>query len=413
VSTGPGTHVVVGGGMAAAHAVAALRESGFAGRVLLIGAEEHLPYERPPLSKGYLTGDSTRESTLVHPAEWYGEHGVELMLGAPATGLHLDGHLVTVGDSQVSYDRLLLATGSSARRLPAADDSGAPVAYLRTVDDADRIRTALRPGSQVAILGGGWIGLEVASAARAAGCDVLIVEPLAQPLLRVLGSEIGAAFAGLHRSHGVDLRTGTNLVDITSRPAAGDGTRAVLRLDDGSTVEADLLVVGIGAVPGTALAASAGLEVDNGVLTDEQLRTSHPDVFAAGDIANALHPTLGRRVRVEHWDNAMAQGATAARNMLGAEEAYAAMPYFFSDQYDLGMEYVGHIGPDGYDEVVVRGDPSSGVFSAFWMQQDRVLAAMHANDWDAIGPIRQLVAAGDVDRQALADPAVPLGAVVR
>jgi 3-phenylpropionate/trans-cinnamate dioxygenase ferredoxin reductase subunit len=413
VSTRAGTHVVVGGGMAAAHAVAGLREAGYTGRIVLVGAERHLPYERPPLSKGYLTGASSWESALVHPAEWYDEHGVELVLGTPATGLDPDGHLVTVGDSRMAYDRLLLATGSSARRLAVADDSGAPVAYLRTVDDADRIRSALRPGGRIVILGGGWIGLEVASAARSAGCDVVIVEPLAQPLLRVLGSEVGEAFAALHRSHGVDLRTGTSLTGITARPASGDATRAVVRLDDGSAVEADLLVVGIGAVPGTGLAEAAGLEVDNGVLTDEHLRTSHPDVFAAGDIASALHPVIGRRVRVEHWDNARAQGRTAARNMLGAEEAYAAMPYFFSDQYDLGMEYVGHVGPDGYDEVVLRGDPASGVFSAFWLQRDRVLAAMHANDWDAIDPIRALVGAELVDRRELADATVPLGDVVR
>ncbi|HET6560443.1 MAG TPA: FAD-dependent oxidoreductase [Marmoricola sp.] len=409
------TFVIVGAGLAGGTAAGTLREEGFPGRVVLVGAEPHLPYERPPLSKEYLAGKKTLEDAFVHPVEFYDTRDIDLRLGAPATGLDLDGHTVTLGHETIHYDRLLLATGSAARRLPPADRSGATVAYLRTIEDAERIKAGLRPERRVTVIGGGWIGLEVAAAARTAGCDVVVVEPLAEPLLRVLGPVVGRIFAKLHRSHGVEVRTSTNVTDIRSRPATGsvaDGVPSVVHLDDGTATVTDLLVVGIGAIPGTDLAEAAGLKVDNGVVADEHLRTSHPDVFVAGDIANALHPKLGRSIRVEHWDNAKEQGATAARNMLGADEPYDRLPYFFTDQYDLGMEYVGYVGPEGYDEVVLRGDPTSGVFTAFWVTESRVAAAMHANDWDATPSLRNIVGAGHVDLAALRDPQVPLDRVV-
>jgi 3-phenylpropionate/trans-cinnamate dioxygenase ferredoxin reductase subunit len=412
------THVVVGAGLAGATAAATLREEGFRGRVVLVGAEPHLPYERPPLSKELLAGKKSFEDAFVHPVEFYDTHDIELWLGTPVTGLDLGAHRVTVGRETVGYHRLLLATGSSARRLPPADRSGATVAYLRTIEDAERIKAGLRAGRRVTVIGGGWIGLEAAAAARTAGCDVVVVEPLDEPLLRVLGPRVGRIFANLHRSHGVEVKTSTNVVDIRSRPASGpaaDGVPSVVHLDDGTATVTDLLVVGIGAIPGTELAEAAGLEVDDGVVADAQLRTSHPDVFVAGDLANALHPRLGRRLRVEHWDNAIKQGATAARNMLGAEEAYDRLPYFFTDQYDLGMEYVGHVAPEGYDEVVLRGDPTTGTFTAFWASGGRVAAAMHANDWDATPLLRRIVEAGltgsAVDLAALRDPHVPLDQV--
>jgi 3-phenylpropionate/trans-cinnamate dioxygenase ferredoxin reductase component len=423
-----GPVVIVGGGLAAATAAGTLREEGFAGPLVLLSAEQHLPYERPPLSKSYLAGDSAFEEAFVHPQEFYDSHDVTLRLGAPATGIDLDAHAVTVGEDRIGYARLLLATGSSARRLPLADDSGAGVAYLRTIEDSDRIKAALRPGRRVVILGGGWIGLEVAATARTAGCEVVVVEPLAQPLLRVLGPTLGGTFAALHRGHGVDVRTTTNVTAIERRPddvGTGAGpdhdSPAVVHLDDGTTLVADLLLVGIGASPNVELARNAGLTVEDGVLADERLRTSHPDVFVAGDLANARHPKLGRRLRVEHWDNAKGQGATAARNMLGHQEDYDRLPYFFTDQYDLGMEYVGHVGAGGYDELVVRGDPEEGVFTAFWVAGGRVLAAMHANDWDAADPIRAIVEAGasgqvddgGVDLAALRDSRIPLDELVR
>jgi len=371
---------------------------------VVYGAEQHLPYERPPLSKGYLLGDSELDSAFVHPPQWYDEQDVDLRLGVEVTALDHRAHTVTAGGTTEAYDRLLLATGASPRRLALADDSGAPVAYLRTIEDSNRLKDSLREGRRVAVVGGGWIGLEVASAARSHGCDVVVLETLDLPLLRVLGPEVAQVFADLHREHGVDLRTGSTLSSVTH-----DGGRAVVRLGDGSTVEADLLVVGVGVAPNTALAEAAGLACDNGVLVDEGLHASAADVFAAGDVANAYHPLLGRDLRVEHWDNAIGQGRTVAHSMLGQAVTYDRLPYFYTDQYDLGMEYVGNVGPDGYDEVVLRGDVGKRTFTAFWLRGDRVLAGMHANDWDATEPIRGLVGQ-QVDVARLRDEAVPLGA---
>jgi 3-phenylpropionate/trans-cinnamate dioxygenase ferredoxin reductase component len=398
-----GTIVVVGGGLAAGKALEAVRDGGFDGRVVLVAQEQHLPYERPPLSKGYLLGDQELDSAFVHPATWYDEHDIDMRLGSPASAVDVEGHTVTVADADLGYDRLLIATGATVRRLPAADESGAPVSYLRTIEDSDRIKASLLPGRRVTVIGGGWIGLEVAAAARTAGCEVTVVEALELPLVRVLGPEVARVFAELHRSHGVDLRTNVSVSAVES-----DAGAAVVHLDDGSSLDADLIVVGIGVAPNAGLAETAGLATENGVLVDEWLRTSHPDVFAAGDVANAYHPRLGRHLRVEHWDNAIEQGLTAARNMLGAEQPYERLPYFFTDQYDLGMEYVGHVGPDGYDEVVLRGDVPGGVFTAFWLKDGKALAGMHANDWDATDAVRRIVDAQHVDLAALRDPDVPL-----
>ncbi len=381
----PTTFAIVGGGLAAAKAVGMLREAGFEGHLVLYGDEHHLPYERPPLSKGYLLGNDPLESAFVHPPEWYDLNGVDLRLGTTVTELDLSGHQVRAGEDSTGYDRLLVATGSRPRRLAAAEDSGAPVAYLRTIEDSQRLRAAFTPGAHIVIVGGGWIGLETAAAARSADAEVTVLETLDLPLLRVLGPEVARVFADLHRRHGVDLRTGVGLAGVEARDQ-----RALVSLADGTSLEADLVVVGVGVLPNTELAERAGLKTDNGILVDEHLRSSDPDVFAAGDVANATHPLLGRPVRVEHWDNAIEQGRAAARGMLGEDVRYDRMPYFFTDQYDLGMEYVGHFGPDGYDEVVLRGDPA-GVFTAFWLGGGRVLAGMHVNDWDAIGPIRSLV----------------------
>jgi 3-phenylpropionate/trans-cinnamate dioxygenase ferredoxin reductase subunit len=365
------TIVVVGAGLAGATAVTELRERGYDGELVLFGAEPHPPYERPPLSKGYLLGKDPFEKALVHHLAWYDEHDVTLRLSTRVASLDLDEHRVTTTRGDQSYERLLLATGASPRRFPTAE-RGAPVAYLRTIEDSDVLKEAFTPGARIVVVGAGWIGLEVAAAARMAGCEVTVFETATQPLLGVLGPEVGAVFAQLHRSHGVDLRLGTSA-------SAEDLGRA------------DLVVVGIGAVPETALAQAAGLSVDNGVLVDEQLRTSDPDVFAIGDIANHQHPVLGRRVRVEHWDTAIGQGKVAAHNLLGASEAYDRLPYFFTDQYDLGMEYVGYSA--SYDEVVVRGD-TTAAFTAYWLRGGVVVAAMHANDWDAIETIRSSVGTG-------------------
>ncbi|MFZ5846190.1 MAG: NAD(P)/FAD-dependent oxidoreductase [Actinomycetota bacterium] len=402
---GPESIVIVGGGLAAAKAAEELRGQGFAGRLVLVSSEPHRPYERPPLSKGFLMGGDL-EKVFVHPQEWYVDHDVELRLGTTVTAIDVPGHTVSTTDGPLGYDRLLLATGSRPRRLQSADDSGAPVAYLRTIEDSRRLRSQLQPGARVAIIGGGWIGLEVAAAARTAGCEVVVLEALELPLVRVLGPEVARVLTDLHLEHGVDVRTGTTVAAVDRRDNG-----ALLTLGDGTTVAADLVVVGIGVQPNAELAADAGLETENGIVVDEQLRTSDPDVFAAGDVANARHPLLGHRLRVEHWDNAIGQGVTAAHNLLRAAEPYDRLPYFFTDQYDLGMEYVGHVGPDGYDEVVLRGDVTGRVFTAFWLREGAVLAGMHVNDWDAIEPVRAIVTAGRVDAARLRDENTPLAAV--
>ena len=381
-----GRIVIVGGGLAAGTAAAALRDAGYDGDVVLHAAEPHLPYERPPLSKGYLAGEKDADSLLVHPASWYAENDVDVRTGSRVERIDADAHTVTAGGATESFDRLLIATGASPRRLAAADESGAPVAYLRTREDSDRLRSALAPGHRIAILGGGFLGLEVAAAARTAGADVTVLEALDLPLLRVLGPEIGAVFADLHREHGVDLRLGAKVTGFD-----GDGRRARLTVEGSPDVDADLLVVGIGASPDVALAEAAGLAVDDGILVDERMRTSHPDVFAAGDVARARHPALGRSIRVEHWDNAIRQGRVAGSTMAGAEATVTDLPYFFTDQYDLGMEYVGDVGPDGYDEVVIRGDVAKRVFRAFWVAGGKVVAAMQANDWDASDTLRPAI----------------------
>ncbi len=399
------TFVIVGAGLAAGTAVEELRRLGFEGEVVVYGEEHHLPYERPPLSKGYLLGDAELETAFVHPPEWYDENDVDLRLGQAVTSLDTAAKVVRTADGAQAYDRLLLATGSSPRRLALADDSGAPVAYLRTIEDSQRLKESFGDGRSVVVIGAGWIGLEVASAARAAGSTVTVLESADLPLLRVLGPEVAAVFADLHREHEVDLRLGVQVAGVER-----DGARAVVRLEGGESVPADLVVVGIGVTPNTALAEAAGLAVDDGVLVDEHLTSSDPDVLAVGDVANAHHPTLGRRIRVEHWDTAIEQGRTAAHVLLGHEATYDRTPYFFTDQYDLGMEYVGSVGPDGYDDVVVRGDTTAAggrTFTAFWLRGGRVLAGMQANDWDATTAIRALVGT-DVDVDRLRDPSTSL-----
>ncbi len=397
-----GTYVVVGGGLAAAHAVTELREAGFDGDLVLYGEEHHLPYERPPLSKGYLLGDADLDSVFAHPPEWYDEHEVDLRLGTAVTAVDPAARSVVAGDNRQTFDRLLLATGARPRRLAMADDSGAPVAYLRTIEDSNRLKAAFGEARRIVIVGGGWIGLETAAAARTLGCEVTVLESLELPLLRVLGKEVAQAFADLHVRQGVDLRTGVTLSGVERH-----GERAVVRLADGAELTADLLVAGIGVTANTALAEAAGFAVDDGILVDERLATSAEGVFAAGDVANVAHPVLGRRVRVEHWDNAIEQGKLVAHSMLGHDVRYDRTPYFFTDQYDWGMEYLGSVGPDGYDRVVLRGSTVEGVFTAFWLHGDTVLAGMQVNDWDATDALRELVGRR-VDPARLGDTTVPL-----
>ena len=368
--------VIVGGGLAGGTAATELREQGHTGPVVLVGAEEHAPYERPPLSKGYLLGNDPLDDAFVHPRDWYAEHDVDLRTGVEATAVDTRAQTVTLSTGEtLDYEGLLLATGAEPRRLALTEEAGLPTAYLRTIEDSNRLKEAFGRGGRIAVVGAGWIGLEAAAAAREAGCEVTVFETADLPLLRVLGPTVAKAFADLHRSHGVDLRLGTS---VTASDLQG----------------ADLVVAGIGVTPRVALAEAAGLAVDNGVLVDARLRTSVPSVLAVGDIANHDHPVLGRRIRVEHWDTAINQAKVAAHNLAGADEAYDALPYFFTDQYDLGMEYVGNAGAD--DEVVVHGDLAGLVFRAFWLRNGKVVAAMHANDWDATDDLRAAVASGEL-----------------
>ena len=367
--------VIIGGGLAAATAATALREQGFDGEVVVLAEEKHLPYERPPLSKGILQGTAEFDAALVHDAAWYENHSVDLRMGVSATKLDPSTRTVVVSDgSTTTYDRLLLAPGAEPRRFELAETVGSPT-YLRTIEDSEHLRGQLRSGQRVVIVGGGWIGLEVAAAARIAGASVTVFEAGELPLVRVLGPEVAQVFADLHRHHDVDLR-------LNSQVAKDD------------LMHADVVVVGIGAIPRTALAEAAGLAIDNGILVDATLRTSDPHIYAIGDVANHFHPVLGRRIRVEHWDTAIQQGKVVARNLLGGSEEYVRQPYFFTDQYDLGMEYFGNVGPNGYDRVDIEGTvdvATNGAFRAYWVKDGAVAAAMHANDWDAADEVRASV----------------------
>jgi 3-phenylpropionate/trans-cinnamate dioxygenase ferredoxin reductase subunit len=398
--------IIVGGGMAGAIAAQTLREEGFDGSITLFGQEPNVPYERPPLSKDYLQGNAERDSIFVHPESWYAEHDVELSLGDAVTSLDPAARTVTTSTgTQLRYDKLLLATGSTPRRLsvPGADLSG--VYYLRNVEDSDLIKIEFSRAKRVVIIGGGWIGLETAAAASAAGLDVTVLEGGDMPLLHVLGPEVAPIFAELHRSHGVALRYRATALELTGR----DGKATGVTLGDGTRIDADMIIVGIGAIPRTELAAAAGLKIDNGIVVDEHLRTSDPDIFAAGDIADAYNPRLGRHIRVEHWANARRQGAVAAKAMLGQDAVDVRPSYFFTDQYDLGMEYTGDIGPAGYDRVIFRGHPDAREVIVFWLYEQRIQAGMNINIWDVAEDIERLIqSARPINADDLADPAIPL-----
>jgi NADPH-dependent 2,4-dienoyl-CoA reductase/sulfur reductase-like enzyme len=399
-------YVIVGASLAGAKAAETLREEGFDGTIALIGQETERPYERPPLSKGFLLGKAAKSSIYVHEEGWYAGHGVNLLLGSTVTAIDRAGRRVELADgSAISYDRLLLTMGASPRTLdvPGGDLGG--VRYLRTAGDSERLGAALADADRVVIAGAGWIGLEVAAAAREQGCEVTVAEPEPGALHRSLGPELGGIFADLHRAHGVTFRFGEGVSELR-----GSGGRVAAAItSSGAELPADLVVVGIGAVPNTALATVAGLEVDNGILVDAALRTSDPAIWAAGDVVNAFNPLLGRRIRVEHWANALNGGPAAARSMLGQEVSYDRVPYFYSDQYELGMETCGLPEPGRYDEIVYRGDIESLEFIAFWLASGAVVAGMNVNVWDVTDDIQELIRSGrPVDTARLADPDVPL-----
>jgi 3-phenylpropionate/trans-cinnamate dioxygenase ferredoxin reductase subunit len=398
------TFVIAGASLAGAKAAETLRAEGFDGEIVLVGSELELPYERPPLSKGYLLGNDSRDSAYVHPAEWYPENNVDLRSGVTVTAIDRDKSAVTVsgqaGTEELRYDKLLLTTGASPRRLEFPGSDRDEVLYLRTISDSDGLRRAFQRGTRVVVAGAGWIGLETTAAARLADCPVTVLEPQSTALYAQVGPEVGDVFADLHRAHGVEFRFGEHAVEF--RPG-------MVITSAGAEVPADVMVIGIGAAPNDALAARAGLEVSNGVLADEALRTSDPNIFAAGDVANSFHPLLGHRVRVEHWANALNGGPAAAKSMLGQPVVYDPVPYFYSDQYDLGMECAGLPFPGTYDQVLYRGDLTTREFIAFWLKAGAVVAGMNINVWDVNDDIQSLIRSRrQIDPTRLTNPSIPL-----
>ncbi|MEJ2866823.1 FAD-dependent oxidoreductase [Actinomycetospora sp. OC33-EN08] len=381
--------VIIGGGLGGSTTAGALREQGFDGDVTLVGAEAHLPYDRPPLSKDYLSGSSTFDDGVVlHPREWYDEQRISLLLGTRATAVDPRGHRVTLNDgTTLEYDKLVLATGSTARTLSLPGADAQCVHTLRTREDSDAIRAEFGEGRRLVVIGGGWIGLEVAASARGVGTTVTVLEHEELPLLKALGPEMAQVFADLHTEHDVDLRPTVEVAEIVTEGGRATG----VRLGDGSTVEADAVVIGVGAAPDLSLAETAGLDLDGGVLVDASLRSSDPDVYAVGDIAAHDHPTFGR-IRVEHWNAASTHPVTAVAALLGGDAAYTDAPYFFSDQYDLGMEYLGHAPQGTYDRVATSGDVGKREFVASWLDgSGRLLAVMNVNVWEGLDGLRGYV----------------------
>ncbi len=406
--------VIVGASLAGATAAETLRAEGFSGEVVLIGAESELPYERPPLSKDVLLGKTEPASAQLHDHQWYDDQSIELRLGTTVTALDPAAKTVTTDDgTSTSYDELLIATGSRVRRLdvPGGDLPG--VHYLRTAAESQALTDAYAAKPRVVVVGAGWIGLESAAAARERGCEVTVIEPQSTALASVLGEQVGELFADLHRQHGVTLLFDTGV-------EAFEGTDQVtgVRTSNGDAIPADLVVVGVGVQPNTELAAEAGLKVapadqGSGIVTGPNLQTSAPGVFAAGDVVRWDHPLLGHSVRVEHWSNAKDSGAAAAKAMLGQDVAHDAIPFFFTDQYDLGMEYAGDVPRGTSYQVVLRGDPASGAYLAFWLDdENHVLAGLHVNTWGAIDGIQDLIRSGrSVDPAKLADASTDLADV--
>jgi 3-phenylpropionate/trans-cinnamate dioxygenase ferredoxin reductase component len=401
------TFIIVGASVAGAKAAEELRTAGFDGRVLLIGAERELPYERPPLTKGYLRGESRREKAYVHEQGFYEQHQIELETDATVTVLDPAGSRVRLADDrELSYDRLLLATGAEPRRIPIAGADLDGVHYLRTLSDCDALRERLDGGGRVVVVGAGWIGSEFAASARQRGLEVTMVDPLELPSERIFGSEIGAFYRHVHRDHGVELVLGEGVEAFE-----GDGSVSRVRTAGGKTIDCDFVVVGIGVAPRVEIARRAGLEVENGIVVNERLESSAPGVFAAGDVAHAWHPFYKERIRVEHWSGALNQGPVAARAMLGQKVSYDRIPYFFSDQYDVGMEYSGHA--PKWDEVVFRGDRAGGKFIAFWLHDGRVIAGMNVNVWDVNEHVQALIRSGQtIDAATLSDRDTPLESLV-
>jgi 3-phenylpropionate/trans-cinnamate dioxygenase ferredoxin reductase component len=374
--------------LAGASAAITLRDHGYQGELTLIGEESQLPYERPPLSKAVLIGN-TDEPDWVADEAAYADKNITLRLGTTATRIDRARKVVVASGTEYPYDKLLIATGSAPRRLdiPGADLDG--LLTLRTLEESLALRERFTEGATIVIVGAGWIGCEAAAAARQHGANVTVIEPRSQPLLPVVGEQVGASFAALHRDHGVDLRLGIGVTGF-----AGEGPVSSVHIKGHASVPADTVLIGVGAAPNIALADAAGLELaEGGIAVDATLRSSDPDVYAAGDVAAEDHPKYRHRIRVEHWANAKDQGKHVAANLLGADEPYVLRPFFFSDQYDLGCEYRGFADP-AKDRLVVRGNLASREFTAFWLRDGAVAAAMNVNQWDDGETLQELVDTG-------------------
>ena len=401
------TFVIAGANLTGGRAAEALRKEGFDGRVVLIGAEPDPPYERPPLSKEYLRGQVPREKIFIHKPGFYEEQRIELRLGVRATGLDLQERAVELeGGERIAFDRLLLATGGRPRRLAAPGSDLDGIYELRTVADSERIAAQLQPGRRLVVIGAGFIGAEVAASARMQGLDVTVLEMSPVPLGRALGEEMGRLYGEIHREHGVELLTGEAIDRF-------EGSGRVERVvgASGRAIDCDFVVVGVGIEPATELAEQAGLAVENGIVVDEYAETSVAGVFAAGDVARFYHPVLQERLRVEHWANAQNQGVLAAKNMLGRREAYVEIPWFWSDQYDLNLQYVGHA--SSWDEIVMRGDVAGRKFTAFYLKDGRLRAALALNRFKDIRPSRELIKLGvAVEAAKLRDDGVELKSLI-
>jgi 3-phenylpropionate/trans-cinnamate dioxygenase ferredoxin reductase subunit len=404
----PETLVIAGANLTGGGAAATLRQEGFDGRVVLIGAEPRAPYERPPLSKQYLRGEVSFEQALVRPPNFYDETDIETRFGVRATVVHAAEKVVGLeGGERVSYDKLLIATGGRNRRFPIPGLDLQGVYDLRTVDDCDRIRAESTPGRRAVVVGMGFIGSEVAASLRQLGVDVVVVERDPVPLRRVLGEEVGRVMEGIHRDHGATL-----IFEDTVAAFEGEGGRVGrVRTGHGRLIECDFVVMGLGIEPVTELLANTGAEIDNGIVVDEFCRTSVEGIYAAGDVANHYHPIFGRRIRVEHWQNALKQGPTAARSMLGKGDRYEEIPWFWSDQYDANLQYAGY--HTEWDELVVRGSMEERNFVAFYRKSGRVLAAVSVNRGkDLRRSMRLIKAQRPVNTTKLRDPDVDLRTLV-
>jgi 3-phenylpropionate/trans-cinnamate dioxygenase ferredoxin reductase subunit len=393
--------IIVGASLGGAKAAEGARSQGWTRPIRLVGAEPHMPYERPPISKDVLIGRKAPLTASVHDTGYYVDNDIDLLLGGTVSRIDLAERKVELnGERQLRFAKLILATGSFPRRLNLTNVELPEVFYLRTLDDSLALRDRLLPGSRLAVIGASWIGTEVASSARQRGSEVVMIDPLSTPLERVLGPEVGRFFAELHRSHGVDMRMGAGVDAIE-----GSDHVTGVRLSDGTVINVDTVVVGIGVTANIELARDAGLSVTGGVLVDSALVASHPDVYAVGDIAEAENPTFSGRIRVEHWANALNQGLAAGSNAAGKEVIYDRIPYFYSDQYDMGMEYSGW--PVAWDDVAFRGDPDQGKFVGFYLKDGRVVGGANINVWDVNEHVQELIRAGaPVDLKVLTDPSV-------